>query len=452
MGINGLWNSCLQELQQRLGSQEFNTWIRPLQHVDSAENNITLLAPNRFVLDWVTEKYYQDIQSVLTLLSDQQTTLTIKLGSSRAHQAPPTRKKKSAGAKIKSAPLPADNFAGRGHRLDESLSFDNFIEGKSNQLCRAAALQVSSAKQSVYNPLLIYGGVGLGKTHIMHACGLRIKQHFPDRKVIYLHAERFVADMVSSLQHNRMDKFKNYYRSADVLLIDDIQFFAGKERSQEEFFHIFNGLLDGRNQVILTCDRYPKDIKGLEDRLISRFGWGLSVAVEPPDLETRIAILKNKFLLSGNNLPDDVAFYIAKHIHSNVRELEGALRRVEAYANFTHAEITLELSREALKDILAAQSRTVTIDSIQKTVAEYFKIKLADLHSKSRKRVITRPRQIAMCLSKELTNSSLPEIGSAFGGRDHTTVIHACDRVTDLKNSDTNLAEDYQLLVRTLTA
>lgn len=448
-----MWNSCLQELEQRLGSQEFNTWIRPLQSVSSADDKIVLLAPNRFVLDWVNDKYYKDILAVLTTLSGKHLSLTIQLGSSQTQartasglQAPPP-----ANSPLR-APEPAEDLGSDGHRLDKNLSFDNFIEGKSNQLCRAAALQISNSDKTVYNPLLIYGGVGLGKTHIMHACGLRIKQRNPKRKVVYLHAERFVADMVSSLQHNRMDRFKNYYRSADVLLIDDIQFFAGKERSQEEFFHIFNGLLDGRNQVILTCDRYPKDIKGLEDRLISRFGWGLTVAVEPPELETRIAIVKSKSSQAGNSLPEDVAFYIAKHIHSNVRELEGALRRVEAYANFTRNDIDLDLAKEALKDILAAQSRMITLDTIQKAVAEYFKIKISDLHSKSRKRVITRPRQIAMCLSKELTNCSLPEIGSAFGGRDHTTVIHACDRINDLRNSDNNLAEDYQLLVRTLTA
>jgi len=452
MSINDLWNSCLSELQKRLGPQEFNTWIRPLQCVETDTGEVTLLAPNRFVLDWVTEKYYDVIVTVLASLSASSPTLSIQLGSSREKAAVKSRRGQLSPAKPKPVPGSGVNFNGGVHNLDEKLSFDNFIEGKSNQLCRAAALQISNGDHTVYNPLLIYGGVGLGKTHIMHACGLRIKQRKPDRKVVYLHAERFVADMVSSLQHNRMDRFKNYYRSADVLLIDDIQFFAGKERSQEEFFHIFNGLLDGRNQVTLTCDRYPKDIKGLEDRLISRFGWGLSVAVEPPELETRIAILKSKTALSGKSLPEDVAFYIAKHIHSNIRELEGALRRVEAYANFTNANITLEIAKEALKDILAAQSRMITVDSIQKVVAEYFRIKISDLHSKSRKRVITRPRQIAMCLSKELTNCSLPEIGAAFGGRDHTTVIHACDRVNDLRNSDTNLAEDYQLLVRTLTA
>lgn len=447
-----MWNSCLSELQQRLGAQEFNTWIRPLQSIEEEGGKVTLLAPNRFVLDWVNDKYYREILAVMGSLTAGQPDLTIKLGSSNRNRAAAPKVRQTVKIKGRQDDRQAPAQGEKSHNLDEKLSFDNFIEGKSNQLCRAAALQISGSDQTVYNPLLIYGGVGLGKTHIMHACGLRIKQLRPSRKVVYLHAERFVADMVSSLQHNRMDRFKNYYRSADVLLIDDIQFFAGKERSQEEFFHIFNSLLDGNNQVILTCDRYPKDIKGLEDRLVSRFGWGLSVAVEPPELETRIAIVNSKAALVGQALPEEVAFYIAKHIHSNVRELEGALRRVEAYANFTKGKISLELAREALKDILAAQSRLVTLDGIQKTVAEYFKIKISDLHSKSRKRVITRPRQIAMCLAKELTNSSLPEIGAAFGGRDHTTVIHACDRVKDLRNSDPNLAEDYQLLIRTLTA
>ena len=446
---NGLWNSCLPKLQQRLGSQEFNTWIRPLQIIEENGENIVLLAPNRFVLDWVNDKYFADIETVLATVTNQQPKLIIKVGSNI--RPAKSVKKPKLKAPQGSKPLVTE-LEGGSNKLDQNLSFDNFIAGKSNQLCRAAALQISESDKTVYNPLLIYGGVGLGKTHIMHACGLRIKQRNPGRKVVYLHAERFVADMVSSLQHNRMDRFKNYYRSADVLLIDDIQFFAGKERSQEEFFHIFNGLLDGRNQVILSCDRYPKDIKGLQDRLTSRFGWGLSVVVEPPELETRVAIINSKALLSGQNLPAEVSFFIAKKIHSNVRELEGALRRVEAFSNFTRSPITLELTKEALKDILAAQSRMVTVDNIQKVVAEYFKIKVSDLHSKSRKRVITRPRQIAMSLSKELTNSSLPQIGSAFGGRDHTTVIHACERIQDLCKSDNSLAEDYQLLVRTLSA
>jgi len=447
-----LWNSCLLKLQQRLGPQEFNTWIRPLQVIEESGDNIVLLAPNRFVLDWVNDKYHADIQAVLSTVTNLDPKLIIKVGSNAKPKGLARSIKKAPGNISKPARPPIEELNGGTHKLDQNLSFDNFIAGKSNQLCRAAALQISESDETVYNPLLIYGGVGLGKTHIMHACGLRIKQRNPNRKVVYLHAERFVADMVSSLQHNRMDRFKNYYRSADVLLIDDIQFFAGKERSQEEFFHIFNGLLDGRNQVILSCDRYPKDIKGLQDRLISRFGWGLSVVVEPPELETRVAILNSKAQLSGRELPAEVAFFIAKQIHSNVRELEGALRRVEAFSNFTRTEISLDLTKEALKDILAAQSRMVTVDNIQKVVAEYFKIKVSDLHSKSRKRVITRPRQIAMSLSKELTNCSLPQIGSAFGGRDHTTVIHACERIQDLRKSDASLAEDYQLLVRTLTA
>jgi len=447
-----LWNSCLLKLQQRLGAQEFNTWIRPLQVIEESGDNIVLLAPNRFVLDWVNDKYHADIQAVLSTVTNLDPKLIIKVGSSAKPKGLANSIKKAPNNIARRAKPAIEELNGGTNKLDQNLSFDNFIAGKSNQLCRAAALQISESDETVYNPLLIYGGVGLGKTHIMHACGLRIKQRNPSRKVVYLHAERFVADMVSSLQHNRMDRFKNYYRSADVLLIDDIQFFAGKERSQEEFFHIFNGLLDGRNQVILSCDRYPKDIKGLQDRLISRFGWGLSVVVEPPELETRVAILNSKAQLSGRELPAEVAFFIAKQIHSNVRELEGALRRVEAFSNFTRAEISLDLTKEALKDILAAQSRMVTVDNIQKVVAEYFKIKVSDLHSKSRKRVITRPRQIAMSLSKELTNCSLPQIGSAFGGRDHTTVIHACERIQDLRQSDTSLAEDYQLLVRTLTA
>ncbi|MCW8927786.1 MAG: chromosomal replication initiator protein DnaA, partial [Gammaproteobacteria bacterium] len=336
-------------------------------------------------------------------------------------------------------------------RTNPLFSFNNFVEGKSNQLARAASMQVAENPGTAYNPLFIYGGVGLGKTHLMHAVGNMIMERQPGAKVIYLHSERFVADMVKALQHNAINEFKRYYRSVDALLIDDIQFFAGKERSQEEFFHTFNALLEGQRQVILTCDRYPKEVNGLEERLKSRFGWGLTVAIEPPELETRVAILMSKAVQADVDLPHEVAFFIAKRIRSNIRELEGALRRVIANAHFTGRPITLDFAKEALRDLLALQAKLVTIENIQKTVAEYYKIRVADLLSKRRNRSIARPRQIAMALAKELTNHSLPEIGDAFGGRDHTTVMHACKKVVELKESDQMISEDYANLLRILT-
>ena len=338
-----------------------------------------------------------------------------------------------------------------GARVNPEFTFDNFVEGKSNQLAKAAARQVAENPGRAYNPLFVYGGVGLGKTHLMHAVANAMKTRRGDSRVAYVHSERFVGDMVRALQHNAMAGFKSAYRSLDALLIDDIQFFAGKERSQEELFHTFNSLLEGQQQVILTCDRYPKEIAGLEERLKSRFGWGLMVSIEPPELETCVAILMSKAHGAGVVLPEEVAFFIAKRIRSNVRELEGALRRVAATAQFTGRPITLEFAKEALRDLLALQEKLVTIENIQKTVAEYYKIRVADLLSKRRSRSIARPRQVAMALSKELTNHSLPEIGDAYGGRDHTTVMHACKRIKELRESDRRMAEDVSNLLRTLT-
>jgi chromosomal replication initiator protein len=336
--------------------------------------------------------------------------------------------------------------------LNAAFTFESFVEGKSNQLARAAAMQVGENPGSAYNPLFIYGGVGLGKTHLMHAVGNLIAKRTAAAKVAYVHSERFVSDMVRGIQHNTIAEFKRAYRSLDALLIDDIQFFAGKERSQEEFFHTFNALLEGQRQIILTCDRYPKEVVGLEERLKSRFGWGLTVAIEPPELETSVAILMSKAAADHEMLPEEVAFFLAQRIRSNVRELEGALRRVLANARFTGQQITLELAKEALRDVLAAQDKLVTVENIQKTVAEYFKIRVADLLSKRRSRSIARPRQIAMALTKELTSQSLPEIGNGFGGRDHTTVLHACRRIKALRDTETRVAEDYNNLLRTLTA
>jgi len=476
-----LWQQCVDLLRDELPAQQFNTWIRPLQ-VEVEGDELRVFAPNRFVLDWVNEKY---VSRLLELLSERATEapplLTLLIGSKRtssAPLAPASRAQAAPGAPAKVAP-PASSegnspdvepakpaFAparasernvqvegGLKHTsyLNRTFTFENFVEGKSNQLARAAAWQVADNPKHGYNPLFLYGGVGLGKTHLMHAVGNHLLKKNPNAKVVYLHSERFVADMVKALQLNAINEFKRFYRSVDALLIDDIQFFAKKERSQEEFFHTFNALLEGGQQVILTSDRYPKEIDGLEERLKSRFGWGLTVAVEPPELETRVAILMKKADQASVELPHDAAFFIAQRIRSNVRELEGALKRVIAHAHFMGRDITIELIRESLKDLLALQDKLVSVDNIQRTVAEYYKIKVSDLLSKRRSRSVARPRQVAMALSKELTNHSLPEIGDAFGGRDHTTVLHACRKIAELRELDADIREDYKNLLRTLT-
>ncbi|MDH3418345.1 MAG: chromosomal replication initiator protein DnaA [Gammaproteobacteria bacterium] len=433
---SSIWTQCLRALQSELSEQQFNTWVRPLQAIEE-DRALRLFAPNRFVVDWVSEHCLDKIIAVAAPLP-----VFLEVGSRR----PPIAATGSPAKPVRTSqpPLP-------GGRLNPIFTFENFVEGKSNQLARAAALQVSENPGSAYNPLFIYGGVGLGKTHLMHAIGNEVLNRDPDTKVAYIHSERFVGDMVRGLQHNTIAEFKRSYRSLDALLIDDIQFFAGKDRSQEEFFHTFNALLEGQRQIILTCDRYPKEVSGLEERLKSRFGWGLTVAIEPPELETSVAILMSKAASEGHFLPEEVAFFIAKRVRSNVRELEGALRRVIANSRFTGQAITLDFTKEALRDLLAAQDKLVTISNIQKTVAEYYKIRVADLLSKRRNRSITRPRQIAMALAKELTTHSLPEIGDAFGGRDHTTVLHACRRVKLLRDTETRVLEDYKNLFRTLT-
>jgi chromosomal replication initiator protein len=405
---------------------------------------LKLLAPNRFVLDWVKQHFFDKIEEVVANQKlDPSPVVVLEIGaiqrdSVRMDGKPVSTKKPTAR---KNQP----------NNLNTSFTFDNFVEGKSNQLAKAASLQVTQNVGRAYNPLFIYGGTGLGKTHLMHAIGNEILRYNPSANIVYLHSERFVSDMVKALQHNAINAFKEFYRTVDALLIDDIQFFAGKERSQEEFFHTFNNLLENKHQVVMTCDRYPKEIKGLEDRLKSRFGWGLPVAVEPPDLETRVAILMSKAQHMGVELSPEVAFFIGKRIRSNIRELEGALRRVTANAHFTGRPITLEFAKEALRDLIAMQDRMVNVDNIQKTVAEYYKIRVADLLSNKRTRTVTRPRQIAMSLAKELTNHSLPEIGQMFGGRDHTTVLHATRKVAELKESDSKFMEDYSNLLRTLS-
>ena len=484
-----VWQQCLACLQDEFPSQQYNTWIRPLK-VNEADRVIQLLAPNRFVRDWVKDKYFSRIrQLVADYAPDDTLNVELIVGNAApmSTQAPIGGSAAAVAQRPATTPIitpftapsaPQDSViirpngimepkvvqpaaAGRivqvegsvRHQtyLNRAFTFDSFVQGKSNQLALAAARQVAENPGSSYNPLFLYGGVGLGKTHLMHAVGAALIERNPNAKVVYLHSERFVADMVKALQLNAINDFKRFYRSVDALLIDDIQFFAGKERSQEEFFHTFNALLESGQQMILTCDRYPKEIAGLEDRLKSRFGWGLTVAVEPPELETRVAILMKKAAEASIALPEDAAFFLAKKIRSNVRELEGALKRVVANSHFTGEAISTPFIQESLRDLLALQDRQVSIDNIQKTVANYYKIKIADILSKRRSRSVARPRQLAMALAKELTNHSLPEIGDAFGGRDHTTVLHACRKIKELREADRDIHDDYDNLYRSLT-
>ena len=461
-----VWQSCLYVLQDELPSQQFSMWVRPLQ-AESTEDTLTIYAPNRFVLDWVREKYLNRINELLVeICGDEAPELRFDVGSkpilnaqvasapaaSEASASVPQQAAEKQQPKPEKAAVEPAPKSGYKSNIKENYTFDSFVEGKSNQLAKAAATQVADNPGSAFNPVFIYGGTGLGKTHLLHAVGNGIMANKPDAKIVYMHSERFVQDMVKALQNNAIEEFKRYYRSVDALMIDDIQFFANKERSQEEFFHTFNALLEGNQQIILTSDRYPKEIEGVEDRLKSRFGWGLTIAIEPPELETRVAILMKKAQQSKINLPHEVAFFIAKKLRSNVRELEGALNRVIANANFTGRPISIDFVKEALRDLLALQDKLVTIDNIQRTVAEYYRIRVSDLLSKRRSRSVARPRQVAMALSKELTNHSLPEIGDAFGGRDHTTVLHACRKVKSLRDESHEVKEDYQNLIRTLSS
>jgi len=444
-----IWRACVDRLEQRLTQQQFSTWIRPLQSREDAET-LSLFAPNRFVLDWVRNHYLGLIEDLVADVAGQRAPrVRLEIGSSdpveprrpavRA-EAPGSRTARQPGERSRS-------------NINPDFTFDSFVEGKSNQIARAAGMQIGRNPGVVHNPLFIYGGVGLGKTHLMHAIGNLMLGQNPDARVVYLHSEGFVAEMVKALQHNTIDEFKKKYRSVNALLIDDVQFFAGKERSQEEFFHTFNALFESQQQIVLTSDRFPKEVEGLEDRLKSRFGWGLTVAIEPPDLETRVAILKSKGQqLFAIDLPNDVAFFVGKRVRSNIRELEGALRRIVANAQFTGKPITLDFAREALRDLIAAQDKQVTLENIQKTVADYYKIRTSDLLSAKRTRTIARPRQVAMALAKELTNHSLPEIGERFGGKDHTTVLYATRKVAELRESDTRIEEDYANLLRILNS
>ena len=446
-----MWSNCLQRLEQELTNQQLNTWIRPLQVIEENEQ-IKLLAPNRFVQDWVKQNFQDKIQTILLDLDPEQSIrLNIEIGSQNKPVKNTAPAKTVETGMFSTISKTQTNKSVVENHLNPLFTFDSFVEGKSNQLAKAASLQVAENPGSAYNPLFFYGGVGLGKTHLMHAVGNFMLKKNADARITYIHSERFVSHMVKALQHNAIDAFKQHYRSLDAIFVDDIQFFAGKERSQEEFFHTFNALLEGGSQIILTCDRYPKEVEGLEERLRSRFGWGLPVCIEPPELETRVAILHKKAEEVNIQLPNEVAFFIAKRIRSNIRELEGAFRRVMATANFTASPITLEFAKEALRDLIALQDRTITIENIQKTVAEYYKIRTTDLLSNRRSRSITRPRQLAMALSKELTNHSLPEIGAAFGGRDHTTILHGCRKIAELRESDTKIDEDYKNMIRVLS-
>jgi chromosomal replication initiator protein len=445
-----LWEKCLELLRTTISPQEFNTWIRPLQ-AEFEQNNLFIFAPNQFVLDWVNDRFLARIRELIARISEGDIP-TVSVGIGSRHVASVNVKTSEQQYSVKNAFYPTEEAAIiHASKLNNYFSFSNFVNGKSNQLARAASMQVAENPGTAYNPLFIYGGVGLGKTHLMHAIGNYILHKKPHAKVLYLHSERFVADMVKALQTNTINKFKNFYRTLDALLIDDIQFFAGKDRSQEEFFHTFNALLEGQQQIVLTCDRYPKEISGVEERLKSRLGWGLTVVIEPPELETRVAILMSKAEQASIELPQEIAFFIAKRIRSNVRELEGVLKRIIANAHFTGRPITLDLVRESIKDLLALQDKLVTIENILKTVAEYYKIKVSDLLSKRRSRSVARPRQMAMALAKELTNHSLPEIGEAVGSRDHTTVLHACRKIIELRESNADIAEDFLNLLRHLS-
>lgn len=455
---NSLWQQCATRLQSELSLQNFNTWIKPLQS-ELEENTLFLYAPNPYVMDWVKDKYLKQIISFLRdIAGDKAPNVELRVGSRKQKPAPEAPAASSSGNQRSPSPRPQPtvNVGDRPISLQHSNlapthRFENFVEGQSNQLARAAAIQVAENPGGAYNPLFIYGGTGLGKTHLLHSVGNAILERNPEAKVYYLRAERFVQDMVYAMKHNKIDIFKESYRSVEALLIDDVQFFAKKEHFQDEFFHTFNWLLEGNQQVILTSDVYPKEIEGVDDRLKSRFGWGLTVAIEPPDLPTRVAILERKAEERGMKLPHEVAFFIAKRLRSHVRELEGALNRVIANVNLTGKAVTIDFVKEALRDLLIAQEKMVTIDNIQRTVAEYYNIKVSDLISKRRSRSIARPRQVAMALAKELTNHSLPEIGDAFGGRDHTTVLHACRKIKELREEDHEIQQDYRNLNRTLS-
>jgi chromosomal replication initiator protein len=444
--MSDLWERCQQELRHTLSEQQFRTWIKPL----SAEHGagvLTLFAPNRFVLEWVREKFLQTIEQLVGRLASDRTEVSLILAD------PVQKQRVEAALPVSQSSLPVapePSVPRERGRLNPAFTFETFVTGKANQLARAAALKVAENPGTAYNPLFVYGGVGLGKTHLVQAIGNLVHQRSPDARIRYTHAEQYVSDVIRAYQHKSFDTFKKYYHSLDLLLIDDIQFFSGKNRTQEEFFYAFNALIDSHKQVIITCDTYPKEIEGMEDRLISRFAWGLTVAIDPPELEMRVAILLKKAEADGIPVGEDVAFFIATHIQSNVRELEGALKRVIAFCKFAGVPIGVDSTRDALKDLLAVQTRQISIENIQKTVADYYKIKVSEMYSKKRSRTVARPRQMAMALAKELTQMSLPDIGDAFGGRDHTTVLHACRKIAELRASMPEMTRDFDALVQVL--
>ncbi len=436
------WQACLESFQRELTQQQFNTWIRPLR-LEIAGDELRLIAPNRFVLQWVKERFAGRIEELAAVAVGRPLRLGLVVADGAERVAAP------AVTAISPDPGMAASRRGEQASVNPAFTFETFVAGKANQLARAAGMQVADNPTS-YNPLFVYGGVGLGKTHLIQAIGNQILVNDPAAKIRYIHAETYVSDVVRAYQHKAFDDFKRYYRTLDLLLIDDIQFFNGKSRTQEEFFYLFNTLIEARKQVVITCDTYPKEISGIEERLISRFGWGLTVALEPPELEMRVAILLSKATQTGMKLDEQVAFFIAKHIRSNVRELEGALKRVLAYSSFHRQEISLSVAKDALRDLLAVQNRQISIENIQKTVADYYKIRISDMHSKKRSRAVARPRQVAMALAKELTQLSLPEIGSNFGGRDHTTVLHACRQIAKLRESVPEMTHDVNFLLQVL--
>lgn len=469
--MNTFWRACLEQFEKELPAQQFITWIKPLavsvsdtvgvgsQAAGSPALSIT--APNRFVLQWIRDKFLVRIHELALAHYGHAVNIELLLADKDAPPAPAkpatanhiaavvqttTPTTATPPAHVLRAPVLPRDLA----RLNPAFTFESFVNGKANELARAAASQVAEKPGTAYNPLFIYGGVGLGKTHLAHCIGNYFREHHPQGKVRYIHAEQYVSDVVRAYQHKTFDDFKRYYHSMDMLLIDDIQFFSGKSRTQEEFFYAFNALIESHKQVVITCDTYPKEIAGMENRLISRFGWGLTVAVEPPELEMRVAILLKKASQEAIKLPEDVAFFLARHIQSNVRELEGGLKRILAYARFADRDITVDLCREALRDLLAVQNRQISIENIQKTVADYYKIKVSEMYSKKRTRAVARPRQVAMALAKELTQLSLPDIGDAFGGRDHTTVLHACRKITDLKTTNGEISRDISSLLKVL--
>lgn len=442
--MNSFWRFCLAQFEKELPPQQFTTWIKPLQ-IRTDGDALTLVAPNRFVQQWIRDRFLVRIEQLAREHLQRPIEVRLALAEREIpNTAPnPTPAAATAGGVAKPSSREVS-------RLNPAFTFDTFVTGKANDLARAAAMQVAERPGSAYNPLFIYGGVGLGKTHLIQAIGNHLRAHAPDTKIRYIHAEQYVSDVVRAYQHKSFDDFKRYYHSLDLLLIDDIQFFSGKNRTQEEFFYAFNALIEAHRQVVITCDTYPREISGMENRLISRFGWGLTVSVEPPELEMRVAILLKKAEAEGVRLDENVAFFLARHIQSNVRELEGGLKRVLAYARFTGHPLSVDVCRDALRDLLAIQHRQISIENIQKTVADYYKIKVSEMYSKRRSRNVARPRQVAMALAKELTQLSLPDIGEAFGGRDHTTVLHACRKIALLKSTNSDLTRDFNSLLKVL--